>query len=77
MEKDLLLFDQQPNQKTKKYKLDVSRTAPWIKKSTLKIKNPLTKLHNEIIEFYNYITPSEEEHNHRTRVISIFRFSSE
>jgi len=34
----------------------------------MKIKNPLYKLHNEIIEFYNYITPNEEEHNHRMKV---------
>jgi hypothetical protein len=34
----------------------------------MKIKNPLSKLHNEIIEFYNYITPNEEEHNHRMKV---------
>ncbi len=36
-----------------------SKIAPWIKSNTLKIKNPLAKMHNEIIEFYQYVTPSD------------------
>ena len=38
----------------------------WI--YTLKIKNPLAKLHNEIIEFFNYVGPSSNEHVVRTEV---------
>lgn len=43
--------------------------APWLTPLTLKIKNSLARLHNEIIDFYNYITPSEEEHNSRLQAI--------
>jgi len=44
--------------------------APWISTSTIKIKNSLARLHNEIIDFYNYILPSEEEHNSRLEAIT-------
>ena len=43
--------------------------APWLSSSTVKIKNSLARLHNEIIDFYNYILPSEEEHNMRLGAI--------
>jgi non-canonical poly(A) RNA polymerase PAPD5/7 len=59
MNDDVLLFNIEPNKKIKKEKIDQSKIAPWIKSSTLKIKNPLAKMHNEIIEFYQYVTPSE------------------
>jgi non-canonical poly(A) RNA polymerase PAPD5/7 len=36
--------------------------APWISKSTLRIKNTLIRFHNEIIDFSKYVSPSEEEH---------------
>ena len=62
MDEDFLVFDLEPNKKVKQEKIDQSKIAPWIKKSTLKIKNPLAKMHNEIIEFYNYVTPTQQEH---------------
>lgn len=43
--------------------------APWLTDSTIKIKNSLARMHNEIIDFYNYIIPSEEEHNLRLQAI--------
>lgn len=46
--------------------------APWLTSSTMKIKNSLARLHNEIIDFYNYILPSEEEHNSRLEAIKKF-----
>jgi len=60
-----LQFDEEPNKKIKGEELDQSKVAPWVGPNTMKIKNPLAKLHNEIIDFYNYITPSNEEHNRR------------
>ncbi len=44
---------------------DIKLIQPWISKKTLSIKTPLIRLHNEIIEFYLYISPSEEEHARR------------
>ena len=46
--------------------------APWISSSTIRIKNSLARLHNEIIDFFNYITPSEEEHISRLEAIKKF-----
>jgi non-canonical poly(A) RNA polymerase PAPD5/7 len=43
--------------------------TPWLKKSTLKIKNPLAKFHNEILDFYDYIWPSDEEHHVKEMVL--------
>ena len=62
MDEDVLLFNTEPNKKIKKDVIDQNKIAPWIKSSTLKIKNPLAKMHNEIIEFYQYVTPSDKEH---------------
>lgn len=33
------------------------------------IKNPNVRLHNELIEFTNYISPSKEDYNKRTNAI--------
>jgi len=38
------------------------RIAPWVKKSTLRIRNPLARLHNETIDFCEYLAPTEKEH---------------
>jgi len=54
----LLLFYKEPSKKIKTEKLDTSKITPWLHRSTLKLKNPLAKMHNEIIEFYKYITPT-------------------
>lgn len=43
--------------------------APWLTPLTASIKNSLARLHNEIIDFYQYIIPSEEEHNSRLAAI--------
>ena len=48
---------------------DSSKSAPWLSESTLGIKNLNFRLHNEIIEFYEYIKPNPKEHERR---ISIF-----
>ncbi|CAD8210064.1 unnamed protein product [Paramecium octaurelia] len=38
---------------------------PWMSKKTLMIRHPVLRLHNEIVEFYEYITPSDQEHKRR------------
>lgn len=37
-----------------------SEVAPWMREETASIQNPNFRLHNEIIDFYNYVRPSEE-----------------
>lgn len=34
---------------------------PWTNKQTLSVQNPNVRLHNEIVEFYKYIQPSQKE----------------
>lgn len=36
--------------------------TPWLSNATKSIKSPNIRLHNEIVEFYEYIRPKEEEH---------------
>ena len=40
-------------------KVGESLAAPWLTDATAKIGNPNFRLHNEIIDFYNYVKPSE------------------
>eukprot|EP01017_Pseudomicrothorax_dubius_P026989 TRINITY_DN3062_c0_g1_i1.p1 TRINITY_DN3062_c0_g1~~TRINITY_DN3062_c0_g1_i1.p1 ORF type:complete len:429 (-),score=125.89 TRINITY_DN3062_c0_g1_i1:138-1424(-) len=47
--------------------------APWSKKQTLRIKSPMIRLHNEIIEFYEYIRPSPAEEASRERAFARIR----
>lgn len=44
------------------------QTVPWLSDETSEIKNPNTRLHNEIIEFYDYIRPSKEDHKKRVQI---------
>ena len=44
---------------------DEEKLAPWMSRSTQKIRNTLVRFHNEIIDFVNYITPSKEDHTLR------------
>ena len=39
--------------------------TPWLAASTLEIKDSLLRFHNEVIDFYNYIKPSDESHRSR------------
>ena len=34
-----------------------SKSCPWMSKKTADIRDPLLRFHNEIHEFYHYITP--------------------
>lgn len=40
---------------------------PWTNEKTLNIKNPNIRLHNEIVEFYKFIQPSETEKFNREK----------
>lgn len=37
------------------------RIPPWIRQHTLKLEDPLLQLHEEIIDFYDYMQPSQSE----------------
>ncbi|KRX10728.1 hypothetical protein PPERSA_00498 [Pseudocohnilembus persalinus] len=41
------------------------KIAPWISKKTLRIQNSVLRLHNEIIEFTQYLQPTKAEHQLR------------
>ena len=41
---------------------DSNHVTPWASRKTLQIKSPQLRMHNEIVEFYLYISPTEEEH---------------
>lgn len=43
--------------------------APWITNETKTIKNSLARLHNEIIDFYDYISPDEQTHSARLKAL--------
>ena len=43
--------------------------APWMSKTTSQIKNPNVKLHNEIIEFSNYVQPDPKDSEKREKAI--------
>ncbi len=39
-----------------------SEITPWLSDTTKLIHSPAIRLHNEIVEFYQYIRPNEEDH---------------
>ena len=45
---------------------DEQSIAPWASSKTLRIRNPLLRLHNEIIELSEYLSPTKSEHEIRT-----------
>lgn len=48
--------------------------TPWIAVSTLEIKDSLLRFHNEVIDFYNYIKPSEESHRSRLQAFEEYLY---
>ncbi|KAL4464118.1 hypothetical protein ABPG74_006055 [Tetrahymena malaccensis] len=46
---------------------DEQKVAPWASLRTLRIKNPLLRLHNEIIELTDYLSPTKQEHEIRLK----------
>jgi len=56
-------YDRGSRQEYSSYKsIDEEKLAPWMSRSTQKIRNTLVRFHNEIIDFVNYVTPSKEDH---------------
>lgn len=53
--------------------VDVRKITPWVKANTLNIKNPIIRLHNEIIDFCEYIAPTKTEH--RSRMNSVNKYN--
>jgi non-canonical poly(A) RNA polymerase PAPD5/7 len=49
------------------------RPAPWVRSSTFKFDDPLLQLHEEIIDFYDYMQPSKVDLESRLDVISRMR----
>lgn len=47
--------------------VDEEVAAPWLTHQTRRILNPNYRLHNEIIDFYKYIKPTEETNGTRER----------
>ncbi|OMJ71660.1 hypothetical protein SteCoe_30056 [Stentor coeruleus] len=45
------------------------QVAPWVRPHTLKFDDPLLQLHEEIIDFYDYMQPSEKDNEDRLDVI--------
>lgn len=45
--------------------LGEEQTAPWLSAATRAISNPNFRLHNEIIDFYNHVKPSEATNSAR------------
>jgi non-canonical poly(A) RNA polymerase PAPD5/7 len=59
--------------------INEEKIAPWLKKITTTITNPNIKFHNEILDFYEFIKPKDEDHFVRMaaykRVKDIFEFN--
>lgn len=45
--------------------LSEKEIAPWLSHATMAIKRPKMRLHNEIIEFYDFLKPKKEEYDLR------------
>ena len=50
--------------------VDEEKLAPWMTRSTQKIRNTLVRFHNEIIDFVSYVMPSKEDHNLREQSLA-------
>jgi len=50
--------------------LDDEKLAPWMTRSTQKIRNTLVRFHNEIIDFVSYVMPSKDDHNLREQSLA-------
>ncbi|XP_014260196.1 non-canonical poly(A) RNA polymerase PAPD5-like isoform X1 [Cimex lectularius] len=44
--------------------------CPWMPEGKVYDERPLVRLHEEILDFYEYISPTPEEHNMRSQVVS-------
>lgn len=49
--------------------LSPAEVVPWLSQSTSEIKNPNIRFHNEIIDFFDFIRPWQEDHEKRRLAI--------
>ncbi|CAK85020.1 unnamed protein product (macronuclear) [Paramecium tetraurelia] len=68
----ITIDDDEPNIqkqiKQNEYQFD-GEITPWLSQNTASIKHPTIRFHNEIIDFYDYIIPTSEEHRRREQAI--------
>lgn len=73
MEEDFIQFEDYDkeiiNSKKSNNNISTAECYPWISKSTRLIKNPNLRLHNEIIDLYNYLKPKDNLEKIRKIVI--------
>lgn len=50
---------------------DEKNDSPWISENTTQAKHPLVRLHNEILDFCNYVTPTKNESERREKAINM------
>lgn len=48
--------------------MTLSEIAPWLSESTANIRDSRIRFHNEIIEFYDYLSPKKSAHKIRTTI---------
>lgn len=73
---DVILFqpdEKIDNESNKPKEVDITKIAPWASPQTLQIKNPVLRFHNEIIDFCNYIAPTEKEHQIRINSFNMIK----
>lgn len=59
-----------PLVKKVKRELTPRMITPWMTKNTKNTKNSLLRFHNEIIDFFKFISPLEAEHEFRLKIIA-------
>jgi DNA polymerase sigma len=72
-EEDFLQFDSSSDETNPKIiHLTNKDKYPWMK-SSKKVENTSIKLHIEIMEFYNYISPTEQDIQKRRKIFEDIR----
>lgn len=59
---DHISFEESEEKSLDNQRVNEKKAAPWLQASTIKIANPNVKLHIEIIDFYEFIKPSNADH---------------
>lgn len=59
-------------EKAEKIDSEERKKAPWITESTLQVKHSLVRLHNEILDFCAYVSPSKLESSRREKAIKMY-----
>lgn len=67
--KDNLMKKVKKNTETDIILAENAYIAPWMSLTTKTIKIPSIRLHNEIVDFYNYISPTSTEHERRLNAL--------